>query len=110
MLIPSMPCYEIEHRIEALQTRMSENGFDVALIVQRADLFYFSDSGQATHVLVPSDGPPFLMVRGNFDRAGQDSPLEEVIPVGSLADVRKAVRARLPRGTKPWGWNLMCSP
>ena len=89
---------------------MSLNGLDGALIVQRADLFYFSGTGQDAHLLVPSEGRPLLMVRRDFDRARQDSPLEDVLAVGSLADLKKAVRARLPRGTKTLGMELDVLP
>ncbi len=102
--------HEVEHRIAALQARMSLNGIDGALIVQRVDLFYFSGTGLDAHLLVPSEGRPLLMVRRDLDRARQDSALEEVLAVGSLADLKKAVRARLPRGIKTLGMELDVLP
>jgi len=106
----STPLREIECRIEALQAKMAQNGFDGALIVQRADLFYFSGTGQDGHVFVPTEGRPLLMVRRDYDRARQDSPLEQVLPTGALSDVKNAVLASRPRAMKSLGMELDVLP
>ncbi|MBI4966382.1 MAG: aminopeptidase P family protein [Desulfomonile tiedjei] len=106
----STPLNEIERRIAALQAGLSQNGFDGALIVQRADLFYFSGTGQDAHLFVPVEGQPLLMVRRDFDRARQESPLEAVLPASSLSELSKPVLACLPRGTKAIGMELDVLP
>jgi len=74
-----------------LQAAITEKGFDGALIVQRADLFYFSGTGQDAHLFVPSEGPAQLLVRKDLDRARDDSPLDAIMGVRNLSDLKKAV-------------------
>jgi len=106
----STPLYEIENRIAALQTGLAQNGFDGAIIVQRADLFYFSGTGQDAHLVVPAEGQPVLMVRRDYDRARADSPLEHVRPAGSLSDLKEAVLEVMPHGMKCLGMELDILP
>jgi Xaa-Pro dipeptidase len=106
----STPLHEIEHRIAALQAGLAENGFDGALIVQRADLFYFSGTGQDAHLFVPVEGRPMLMVRRDFERSREESPLEDVVPISSLSDLKKAVFEGLPREMKALGMELDVLP
>ncbi|MGB6064140.1 MAG: Xaa-Pro peptidase family protein [Desulfomonilaceae bacterium] len=108
--MPSTPLGEIQRRITSLQSAMAENGFDAALIVQRVDLFYFSGTGQDAHLFVPVDGSPLLMVRKDFERAVQESPLESVSPVKSLSDLKKAVDSACPRGMTTLGMELDVLP
>jgi Xaa-Pro dipeptidase len=89
--MPSLTLEELERRIGTLQSKMVQRGFDGALIVQRADLFYFSGTGQDAHLFIPADGPPRLLVRKDYERASLESPLEYVSPTTSLADVQHTV-------------------
>ena len=50
------PPMEIESRIRQLQRRMVEQGFDLALIIQNVDLFYFSGTIQKGYLLVKKGG------------------------------------------------------
>lgn len=84
MQIQDMPAVELEGRIERLQQALQEKGLDAALIVQKTDLFYFSATSQQGYLYVPDAGQPLLMVFKDFDRARQESPLELVVPIGSL--------------------------
>lgn len=84
MQIQDMPAVELEGRIERLQQALQEKGLDAALIVQKTDLFYFSATSQQGYLYVPDAGQPLLMVFKDFDRARQESPLELVMPIGSL--------------------------
>ena len=74
---------ELEGRITRLQQALLEKGVDGALIVQKTDLFYFSATSQQGYLYVPSEGTPLLMVFKDFDRARQESPLAQVVPIGS---------------------------
>ena len=89
----SIPLEEILRRISALQAAMAVNGLDGALIVQRADLYYFTGTGQDAHLFVPADGDPLLMVRKNMQRASEESPLDAVIPVAGFSELGKAVKS-----------------
>ncbi len=62
----STPKEEIESRISALQSLMGQNGFEGAIVLQRADLFYYSGTGQDAHLFVPVEGDPLLLVRKSW--------------------------------------------
>lgn len=72
---------------------MAAEGIDAALIVQKADLFYFSGAAQDAHLFVPVEGAPHLMVRQSYERAVADSRLEHISEVGRLSDVKAGVIA-----------------
>lgn len=79
---------------------MVKNGLDGALFVQHVDLFYLSGTAQDAHLFVPVEGEPVLMVRKSFERAVEDSPLETVLHVKSLAEVKDAVLSHFSRGLR----------
>lgn len=77
------PPSEIDRRIARLKEQLEQNNIDAALIVQRADLFYFSGTVQEAHLFVPVDGDPILMVFKSFERAIAESPLRRIAPLES---------------------------
>lgn len=106
----STPLKEIQDRIGKLQSAMREKGLDAALIVQRADLFYLSGTGQDAHLFVPAEGSALLMVRKSFERAREESPLEAVSPVSRLSDIKEPVMSSLSGGLKSLGMELDVLP
>ena len=60
---------------------------DAVIIVQNADLFYFTGTVQSGNLYVPASGQPLFMVRKDPGRARMESGLREVIPFGSLKDI-----------------------
>ena len=74
---------EIDQRIEKLQRRLLQEGVDGALILQNTDLFYFSGTIQQSHLYIPAQGPPLLMVRKSLQRAKAESPLSTILPLNS---------------------------
>ncbi len=82
-------------RIDALRARMAEDGIDMVLLRQNADLFYFTGTVQDAHLLVPSSGQPLFLVWRSFERAVQESPLAKrglVHPLKGLSHFREIVR------------------
>ena len=77
------PAVEIDRRIDQLKEQLSQNSIDAALIVQRADLFYFSGTVQEAHLWVPLAGEPILMVFKSLERAIAESPLSRIAPIES---------------------------
>jgi Xaa-Pro dipeptidase len=77
------PTSEIDQRIDQLKEQLEQNNIDAALIVQRADLFYFSGTAQEAHLWVPVDGEPILMVFKSLERAIAESPLSRIAPIDS---------------------------
>ena len=75
------PKRELENRIDQLKIALEKNKIDAALILQKADLFYFSGTIQQAHLYVPVGGEPLLMVRKAYERARAESSLRHVIPI-----------------------------
>jgi Xaa-Pro dipeptidase len=81
------PAAEIERRIGRLRAGLAEAGLDAAVIVQHADLAYFSGTNQQAHLVVPAHGQPRLLVRRVLERAQRESALERIAPLRSLASL-----------------------
>lgn len=90
------PRVELYERIGKLQKRLRETGIEAALIVQKADLFYFSGTAQDAHLLVPAQGEPLLMARKSYERALEDSALEKIVAVRSFKDIGNNVAGMVP--------------
>lgn len=80
---PATPSREVNHRIRALQNKLSIKKIDAALIVQNSDLFYFTGTIQQAMLYVPTDGEPILFVRKSLTRAQMESPIARIAPLNS---------------------------
>ena len=94
----STPKSEIDDRIDKLQQRLLQAGIDGALILQNTDLFYFSGTIQQSHLYIPAQGQPLLMVRKSLERARKESPLSTIIPLKSPKQLMGLIR---DHGLKP---------
>jgi len=81
------PAVELEYRCKKLQDQMIATGLDAVIIVQNADLFYFTGTVQSGNLYVPAQGQPIFMVRKDAARARMESGLKEVLPFGSMKDI-----------------------
>jgi len=81
------PREELENRIARLQAYMAETGLDAVIIVQNADLFYFTGTIQSGNLYVPVSGDPLYLVRKDLSRARMESGLKEIVPFGSMKDI-----------------------
>jgi len=79
------PAAEIERRIGRLREELGRASLDAAVIVQHADLAYFTGTNQQAHLIVPAGGEPRLLVRRVLDRARRESPLARIAPLRSLS-------------------------
>ncbi len=79
----STPRKEIESRIIKLQSDLENNQMDGALILQRADLFYYTGTIQMGSLYVPAAGDPVLMVYRSLERAEAESPIRRIIRLTS---------------------------
>lgn len=66
---------------------MVAGGLDAIIILQNADLFYFTGTVQSGNLYVPVQGQPIFMVRKEAGRARMESGLKEVIPFGSMKEI-----------------------
>jgi Xaa-Pro aminopeptidase len=81
------PRDELYGRIKALQRCMERGEIDGALIVQNADLFYFTGSVPQGYLFIPSSGEPILLVRRIAERIRSESELDNIIPIGGLREL-----------------------
>ena len=88
-----VPADEIASRLARLRRELEADGQDGAVIVQSADLAYFTATNQQAHLVVPAVGEPRLLVRRTLERAVAESPLAEVHPLRSLSELEPALRA-----------------
>ncbi len=104
-----MPLEELEQRRSKLQVQMREQGIGGALIVQRADLFYFSGTAQDAHLFIPAEGEAVLMVRRNLQRARSESSLNRIDQFAGWDELAETVKAA-PGRTNPVGLELDLLP
>jgi len=74
----STPEAEQQKRIAALQEQLGKNNVDGVLILQKADLFYYSGTAQQGWLYIPESGEPLLMVFRDYQRARQESGMNRV--------------------------------
>ena len=77
------PASEIDARIRKLQDHLKTADIDGVLILQASDLFYLAGTIQQSNLYIPATGDPLLMVRKDYDRARNESPIERAIPIQS---------------------------
>lgn len=81
------PAIELENRCHKLQEQMAIHNLDAVIIVQNADLFYFTGTTQSGCLYLPVNGQPVYMVRKDFMRARMESGLKEVVPFATMRDI-----------------------
>jgi Xaa-Pro aminopeptidase len=86
------PESEVRARIERVRPLIEKGRLDAAFFHYKIDYFYFSGTMQDAFLLVPLDGPPMLFVKRELKRAMQESPLEKIVPLTSLEEIRPFVK------------------
>ena len=81
------PAKEQGSRIIALQKRLEKNRVDSALIVQKADMFYYAGTAQQGWLYIPDQGEPLLMVFKDYQRAKEESGLNRVVSIVSPKEI-----------------------
>jgi Xaa-Pro dipeptidase len=104
------PASELQNRLAGLQTRLFDSGLDAALLVYPVDMFYFTGTLQAGHLLVPSRGEPCLLIRRDLERARMESALENIIGLASFNELPGRLRDNLGRDPESLGMELDILP
>lgn len=79
-----LPKSEAECRARRFQAWMQSAGVDICIVVQNADLYYFSGTVQVGLLCLPAAGDPLFLVQKSAARARAESPLERILPLGGL--------------------------
>ena len=85
------PTAELDNRCSRLRSRMIEKGLDAVIIVQNADLFYFTGTVQSGNLYVPAEGEPLYLVRKDVGRARMECGLKEVVSFSSMKDIPRII-------------------
>ncbi len=93
-----IPSSELKSRTGKLQQEMQAKDIGGALLIQRADLFYFSGTGQNAHLLIPAEGEPVLIVKKSVARAEQESALGNIVPFKGWENLTGMIGEIVPQG------------
>jgi Xaa-Pro dipeptidase len=80
----TVPGAELEMRRRNLQRRMIAAGLDAAVVMQNADLYYFTGTLQSGLLYIPAEGEPLYLVRRDESRARCESSLCRIVPFDSF--------------------------
>ncbi len=93
------PREEIDNRLARVRASMRKKEIEALLVVQKMDYYYLSGTTQDALLFVPLEGLPLLLVRRELERAKVDSPLDNVVAIGSMRDFPLLIKnyyGRLP--------------
>jgi Xaa-Pro dipeptidase len=83
----TVPSGEINNRIKILQKKLQDNNLDGIIIIQRADLFYFSGTAQNGILYVPAEGDPLLFIKKYMPRALIESSIKNILEMKSIREI-----------------------
>lgn len=104
------PKTELLSRINKLQEKLQQRDIDGAVIIQRADLFYFAGTAQQAHLFVPAQGQSFLLTKKSYPRARQESALDNVLPMAKIKELPSVIKSASPGKVKRLGFELDVLP
>jgi Xaa-Pro aminopeptidase len=87
-----VPKEEIKDRIDRLRPLIKEASLEGAFFHYKIDYYYLSGTMQDGFLFVPLDGEATLFVKRELKRARRESPLQQVIPMESLEEIKPYVR------------------
>lgn len=86
------PKEEIESRIQKLKTLLDKASIDGAFFHYKIDYYYLSGTMQDALLYVPVDSEPVLFVKRELSRAKKESPLDYIIPIRSIKEIRDHIK------------------
>jgi Xaa-Pro dipeptidase len=104
------PKSELDQRVAKLQVLLKQREVDGVIIVQNADLYYFSGTIQQSHLFIPAEGRPVLLVKKSYERAQQESALDNIVYLNSFRDMFNVLRSFGYSGFKTLGFELDVLP
>ncbi len=92
-----VPSSELADRLERFRRLMdtADPGWELAAILSKINLFYFTGTMQDGMLLVPRDGEACLWVRRSYERAQDESFFPQIRPMRSYRDAAAGM-ARVP--------------
>ncbi len=96
----NVPESEILARRAKLQREMQTAELDGIFISQRVDQYYFTGTAQNGYLYIPVAGEPLLFIKKYLPRALKESPLRQILGIGSIKEIPSLITdhyGRLPR-------------
>jgi Xaa-Pro dipeptidase len=93
MNVELTPKKELSQRVDGLKRSMAEAGIDFSVILQNADMFYFTGTVQKGILVVPVDRDPIFFVEKSVERARLETPLA-VTPIKSDREIKEILRRK----------------
>ncbi len=87
-----IPEDEIYRRIKSIQNKLDENDIPVAIIYYPVNCYYFSGALQDEILILYPDREPILLVKRDFVRVKNDSPLKNIKILNSLNDLKDFIK------------------
>ncbi len=84
-LMEYIPREELERRWSRVRRFMD---CDSMVILQNVDLYYLTGTLQTAVLWFPREGEPLFAVRKSYERAKIESPLKNIVPLKTYADLR----------------------
>lgn len=81
-----VPIEELKKRVGDFQVNLKKREIEGALLVQRADTFYYSGTAQNVHVYIPVEGEAIVLAFRDFDRAKNESSWQ-VLPLTGMSKI-----------------------
>ncbi len=104
------PKSELDQRVAKLQELLKQQDIDGVVIIQNVDLFYFSGTIQQSHLFIPAEGKPLLLVKNTYERAREESALDNIVYLDSLKDLLPALQSYGFNGYRTLGLELDVLP
>jgi Xaa-Pro dipeptidase len=101
-LMEYIPREELERRWVRVRRFMDS---DALIVLQNVDQFYLTGTLQNGVLWFPREGEPIFAVRKSFDRAKIESPLKNIVPLKSYADLAGIIPN--PGATLGFEWDVV---
>lgn len=69
----NVPMTELRERVSCFQAVLEKEEIEGALLIQRADTFYYTGTAQNVHVYIPAKGDPLVLAYRDVERAKRES-------------------------------------
>jgi len=104
------PKTELDKRVAKLQLHLKQQAIEGVILIQNADLFYFSGTVQQSHLYIPAEGEPVLLVKKSYERAREESSLTNIVYLNSLKEMFAVLQSYGYSGFKTLGFELDVLP